>query len=274
MIVRERRETFTLIEQHEHAQLSGRLAAHWGNQRIPAPPAPSEALILAAGLHDIGWRELDRHPAWDEAAQEPVAFKALPPSQRAPHYTHGIDQVEEHDLYAALLCSLHYVSFFPPDSEAAQDAQVAQFLAGEEQRQKQLRTKLQSAGRVAELGRLEFDLGLLKLWDHLSLYVALNHPGVPKKGEHPWYRKGFPPTLLAYGAAERVRFWAHWLDNKHIAIDPFPFESHLNCKLAIRTITRAEISAVGIAAAYGQAPRNSQDFTFVPDPVRTQPGHA
>ncbi|NIL97812.1 MAG: DUF3891 family protein, partial [Planctomycetales bacterium] len=89
-------------------------------------------------------------------------------------YVAGIDQIGLTDPYAALLCSRHYASFFPSDRLAALGADAARFVAGERSRQEGLKDALAHSGRTAELQRADPDLALLKLWDHLSLYVALN----------------------------------------------------------------------------------------------------
>src|SRR5690606_20772433 len=101
-----------MIEQHEHARLSAWLALLWGNQQVPAVPAPREALHLAVALHDAGWLELDRRPSWNAAESRPYSFVDLPIAQKLPHYRRGIDLVAEQDAYAAYLCSRHYTSFF------------------------------------------------------------------------------------------------------------------------------------------------------------------
>ncbi|MBX6378307.1 MAG: DUF3891 family protein [Clostridia bacterium] len=270
MIVRQRPDGFTLVAQHDHAQLSGWFASMWGNDRVPALPAPRQALCLAAALHDVGWLDVDQAPPWNETERRPYSFVDLPSSLRFPAYRAGIDRVEAEDPYAALLCSLHYTSFFLPGSEAAAEPGADAFVAAEQERQARLVAALRRQGRSAEVDRAASDLALLKLWDNLSLYVALNEPGVSKEREHPWYRHGFPPvTLDATGTA--VRFRARWLDERHIAVDPFPLRDELAYALPFRVV--GCLDGADWDSAYRSAPVLVQVIVFVPDPERGG-GHA
>src|SRR5438046_837847 len=52
---------FLLIEQDEHARLSGWLAEHLGNAQF-AGPDPREQTIRAIGMHDCSWPLHDHQP--------------------------------------------------------------------------------------------------------------------------------------------------------------------------------------------------------------------
>lgn len=267
MIVRERADGFVLIAQHDHARLSGWLAAAWGSPHVPAPPSPRAPLVLAASLHDVAWLALDDAPAWNPDAGRPYSFVDLPVEHKLEPYRRGIDLVEAADPYAAYLCSLHYASFFPPDAAPAGSAAAA-FVAGERRRRARLARGLRAAGRAGELARARYDLQLLKLWDHLSLYACMNEPGVAKEEEHPWYRDGLPPVTVLDpgGGRRRLRLHARWLDGSRIGLWPFPLAEPGAFPLPYRWVSRAEVAARGLAEAYRRAPVRLQPIAFVPDP--------
>ncbi len=266
----------SLITQNDHARLAGELAAHWGNDRIPASPPPREALILATALHDAGWIPLDEQPLWNPATGQPFSFIDEPLVRKLPHYSAGLDLVEQQDAYAALLCSRHYASFFPPDRQQELGDTAVNFAAAEHDRQERLRNALRQAGRQIELDREAIDLGLLKLWDDLSLYVGLNEPGVAKAREHPWYRSGFrtiPLWPTGSGCATHhaqqppsIQLHARWLDLSRIALRPFPLQHALVCRLSYRRLTRSGLDAENFEQRLRQAPWEEQHVRFVPDP--------
>ena len=279
MIVRERAQHFVMISQHDHAQLSGWCAMLWGNERIPAPPVPRDALYLAASLHDVGWLALDANPAWNEAAGRPYTFVDLPNALRLPHYRRGIDFVERLDPYAALLCSQHYVSLLEPELNAAGE-EAKRFVVAERRRQHRLVRRLREAGRDQELRRNRYDLSLLKIWDALSLYVALNEPGVAKSAEHPWYRDrvavlpSYPDVAPSPGASAGAGgdtgagtvLRARWLSGTDIGLQPFPFRETFTYALLTKEVAKPAVREWGIVEAYRWAPTSIQLVRFVPDP--------
>jgi hypothetical protein len=263
VIVREREGAYVLITQHDHAMLSGWLAVLWGNRAVPAPAEPAGPLCLAAALHDVGWTGLDRRPAWNEAEGRPYSFEDLPYDAKLPGRRAGVDRVEAEDAYAALLCSKHYPGLFPSGMRGRPD--VAAFVAAEEARQRRLAAALLAAGRTAELDRVEEDLQLLRLWDEISLYVAMNEPGVSGEQEHPWFRHGFGWTAPA-GDGSRLRFRARWLDSRRVALDPFPLREARAYALPYRLVSKEAIGRLGFQQADAEAAESVQVIQFVPEP--------
>lgn len=270
MIVRERPNHFVLIEQHDHARLSGWLAVCWGNTEIPRLAEPVQGLTIAAGMHDLGWLEIDRNPGWNDEAGRPYSFRDEPLGRKLSAYRKGLDAVERLDPYAGLLCSLHYSSFFPENGDPQPLGISRPFVEAEQARQERLRETLRENGREQEVAREQLDLQLLKLWDELSLYVALNEPGVGKQKEHPWYREGFRPTWLSTVAvadeSAKVRFQARWLDERRVALVPFPLRASLPYILRYRLVARADIQRIGFAKSCTASDLKHQLVEFVPDP--------
>ena len=61
MIRRRAGNEFWLFTQHDHALLSGQLAAEFGNAAF-APPDPREPVLHGIWLHDSGWPLHDDAP--------------------------------------------------------------------------------------------------------------------------------------------------------------------------------------------------------------------
>src|SRR5690606_13416907 len=95
--------------QHDHAYLSG-VISRWfpesmfGHDRI-------QEVVLAIEQHDRGWIRLDETPIWNDRHGVPFSFMDYPLPPKLLSYRQGIDEVEEMNMYAGLLCSLHYSSF-------------------------------------------------------------------------------------------------------------------------------------------------------------------
>lgn len=269
MIIRPFTNGYICIQQHDHAKLSGWLAASWGNTRVPPNDTSQNALVLATAMHDIGWVQIDAEPHWNESKNQPSSFQDEPIARRVNRYTNGIDQVAQEDPYAALLCSRHYTSFFSPENLAQLGEPAITFVAHEKKRQVALAETLSNEERGAELARADYDLTLLKLWDHISLFVGLNTPGASKAEEHPWYREGFQPIYLSYpdykagDPSTQVSFQACWLDTRQISLEPFPFPRPLTCILPYRQVMLEVIDAIGYPAAYQHALPQTQIIQFI-----------
>ena len=70
MILRETPASFVLINQHDHARVAGRMAAHWRPDYFMGSQRRAE-VELAVQLHDCGWIPLDQHGTWDPDTQTP-----------------------------------------------------------------------------------------------------------------------------------------------------------------------------------------------------------
>lgn len=277
MIVRERERSFICIEQHDHGLMCGWFAQLWGGPHVPPLRNPAFPLQLAASLHDVGWLPLDAAPQWDRQAQRPYDFTTLPDTVKLPAYHAGIERVAAEDAYAALLCSQHYVSFMLPGAPSSSPSALPRaggddattFVSREIRRQGALLAQLQRAGRGWECWWSEHDLALLKFWDNLSLYVALNEPGTVKRDEHPWFRDGFGTLRLRDPERpERVTTLtvsARWRDRRTVALAPFPFRQPFRYPLTYREVEKALITDRGFTAAYRMTMPDVLVIAFVPD---------
>jgi hypothetical protein len=105
MIRRDAGDQFLLFAQHDHAQLSGELAGHYGN-RFFARPEPPEQTIRAVALHDCGWPLHDERPTLNKDGL-PLDVFETPLDVAIAVWQAGVERVAKEDAYTQLLVSLH-----------------------------------------------------------------------------------------------------------------------------------------------------------------------
>src|SRR5690625_1947526 len=110
MIVREHEDLFIMIEQDNHAYVSGEIMKHW-KKRLFKGKAFKSSVDNAIYKHDIGWAHFDKQPFWNDKDNAPYTFVTFPSLPKVVLYTHGINKAEQYDRYAGLLCSEHYKRF-------------------------------------------------------------------------------------------------------------------------------------------------------------------
>jgi hypothetical protein len=255
VIVREKENSFVMVRQHDHARVSGDVAAAWKAAFFPGPERRDE-VVLAVREHDRGWIGLDETPVWNDRIQAPYTFMDYPLRLKTVFYQKGVDEVEQQSPYAALLCSLHYTSFFRHVSEPA----ALDYVREETARQQRLRQETGIAGSASE-NILPLHLDVLQFCDHLSLYLCLNDPGVRKDHERSWYREGFPQT---FPFARGARITARWEGTDTVRLSPFPLDRPLQVTLPLKEVHKEEIRRSGIAAAYQAAPWSALPVILVP----------
>lgn len=254
MIIRETEQQFVMISQHDHARLSGDVAAHFA-EKFFVNTRYIKDVLLAVYEHDRSWIRLDETPVWNDRDRIPFSFTDYPLLPKLILYRQGIDEVEVRNPYAALLCSLHYASF--RIFQTSDRPECEEFYRHEVERQVRIKESLSSL----EEETLHSHFRLLQLCDDLSLYVCLNRPGASKEEEHPWYRTGFKHSQLITGHPER-RVVAHWLNEKEIRLTPSPFHGSFSAKLRLKRVDKQLAAQIGIADAYKQTEREEQEIVF------------
>jgi hypothetical protein len=252
VIVCERENEFVMIKQHDHAHVSAEIARHL-NHKIFVDDHKHD-IIYSIQDHDRGWIDLDHTPLWNDRERTPFSFMDFPLLPKLAFYRKGIDEVEEENKYATLLCSLHFVSFFENDLDPA----AQQFISKETERQKKIKSELDLNRREDER-RLDHYFDVLQFCDNLSLYICLNEPGVKKSEEISWYRKGFP-QLFTFLNDEKIV--PQWLNKEEVCLSPFPLERETHVSLKIKEVEKESISTLGIAEAYQKAPYKVRQVTF------------
>lgn len=215
MIVRKLEDSFLLIRQHEHGQISGEFARYWGVQKNPQRPT-----LFAITNHDVGWQELDDEVRFNPQTGEPYSFIDYPLEPKLQAYKHGLDRVEAQEPYASYLCSLHYTSFVRDSSEPA----AINFKEHEASR----RTGIEERAPREWLENTEYNFRLLQLCDDLSFFVCLNEPG---ENNVSWYKDGFDFM------GQKIR--PVWRDRQTLSLTPNPLSDSFDFTIPYEKIGSA-----------------------------------
>ncbi len=175
------------ISQPAHSWVSGQLARAWGNSQFPPP---SEAVILAAALHDIGFLDWENKPTLNPETGLPHTFMDLPTPLHLQLWEKGVDELLHLNRYSSLLVSLHNTGLtqrHPADTQEDRALQSA-FL----QRQQNLQCELIST--LFDPRTVEHDRPLVPLWDWMSLILGLHETSRISIDDVP--TRGTPVKLL------------------------------------------------------------------------------
>jgi hypothetical protein len=249
MIVREERDgSLVLINQTDHAKISGFFAAHWGNRDFERPH-PYEPAVRAALYHDAGWNRYETSPRSDPQTGSVPNFLQVPTDRaQLAAFQWAIDWLTEIDPYAGLLISKHRTGLWrgrydaishPPFSNANLSPGVEAFVADNEAKQKEQE-------RAFDARELRVNYQLLQFWDLLSLYFCMRPP----------VDQYIEPIPQTYGQAQGTRVMLKVVSAHEVAIDPYPFDvPALPVDVIHRRLPRARFAnEAEFRAAYYQAP--------------------
>ncbi|MFN8532368.1 MAG: DUF3891 family protein [Dehalococcoidia bacterium] len=253
MIVETVGKHIRLIAQDDHGRQCGEMAAAWGTP--PFAPVSAET-ILAARLHDAGWREWDAAPAADPASGLPYRFYEMPLSDHLAIFGRGVPRAREEggDL-AGLLTSMHALGLYngryglipgasPRPISPADEPAVVRFVGEETRRQDMLRDRLSLSAIDPSLWTW---YRLLQFWDALSLFSLPTEPR----------RRTLPPTPAADGDLTiEMRPRGHG----EIVLDPWPFRGDsLETRIPARRIPASHYDQRALLTALAAA----EDETIV-----------
>jgi Protein of unknown function (DUF3891) len=220
MIVRSELDTLVVVRQVDHQAQCGALARAWGNETFLRIDA-FDALVMAADVHDEGWREWEAAPQVD-AHGRPMDFPDLDRPTHLALYEHGIQLAERHGPRVGLVVSMHGQGLHekrlgldgePPHRETRPASEQA-FLAAQDDRQREL---------AVAVGDPEIDawawagFRLLQAWDTLSLYLLWR--GLPVNAT--WTLPQVPRHVGDPGVPIVLRP----ARERECTVDPWPFGS-------------------------------------------------
>ncbi len=191
MIVRDLGDTWQVVLQTDHADLSAAFARAW---RTPLPPS----LVVDAERHDDGWAVWEQAPRVDDDGK-PVNFLEVDVRSHLAFYRAGIAAITEQDPDAGLLVSMHGAGIYR--QRYGLDPGLGLARAAEAQDEVDAFVAEQEAKFGGEPGDRKEDYELLQLFDRLSLYFCM--------------REGEETELQGY----RLDPVAPW----HVRLTPFPF---------------------------------------------------
>jgi hypothetical protein len=235
VLVRDAGDSWQIVLQPDHADLSGQLAAAWGGEGF-ARPEPFDSVVRAATRHDDGWAVWERRPRID-ADGMPQPFFAVPAPVHLAFYRAAVETVCEEDPYAGLLVSMHMSGLYrarygvmPTPGMQLDDetrAQVDAFVESEQQRQVALAAELE-----ADEAQQWTNYALLQVFDVVSLYFGLANLDAGTSGAC----EGVP---VADG--EPVRMAIEPLGPWRVRFDPYPFvQSPAPFTLVRRLVRKAD----------------------------------
>lgn len=259
MICREQDEAIVMIKQHDHGLLAGELAIWFKVQHTSEEERHNEVL-WAVAQHDRGWIDLDETPFWNDAEKAPYTFIDFPVVPKLTFYKRGLDEIEAHTPYGALLCSLHFERLIKISGIDYPELKIYQ--EHEEQRRASIHRALEASTPIGE-DELYYDARLLEICDDLSLYMGLNEPGSPKSAEHPWWREGFSGSE-DFNFTDGRRIAAEWDGTSTLILDPFPFTKTLEVAFKQKRVHKSDIAKKGIATAYSDTPEEECRIVLAP----------
>jgi hypothetical protein len=277
VIVAETADGYQFVTQPDHAALAGQFADAWGSASVDRPE-PFDSLVLAASVHDTGWRTYDRRPRLADG--DPVDFRETPAETWIALYDEGIDAVAEMDAYAGLLVSMHGAGLrnqrygLSPAWPETPD-EYREFVDREHRRQRRLldgpldegsppasdadRDLLRSLHADEGVphdydGRLWADYRRLQAWDALSLAFCLTD-------DPPEYDEiGAVPTS---GPRDETTLSVTRAGAGEYTIGPCPFdESPLAVSVPVRTVAKPIGDESSLARAYYGASRETRRFAL------------
>jgi hypothetical protein len=244
MIVRDRGDSWQVVLQTDHADLSAAFARAWADHETR-----HDSLVLATERHDDGWAVWEQAPLVEPATGKPINFLDVGVPAHLAFYRACIAAVSDQDPYAGLLVSMHgagiYRQRYGTDlalaltraDEVAE--QVEEFVAEQES---------SHPGRLASTGYSEedrwADYHRLQMYDRLSLYFCMQD-----------VENGEPRAIRDY----RLEPLAAW----RVTIDPYPFvDSPVRFSLLRRLVPkRARTPREFPAEFFAQAPERVE-ITF------------
>ena len=264
MIVLARDDRLLLIRQLDHAALAGRFAEAWGGEGFEAP-SPRDAVVLAAGRHDEGWREWDDELRFDAARHRPLYFLDVDIHDYVRLYSRGIQRIAELDPYAGILVSMHGTGNVCGRWGAQRGIRLSGYDERTwppviesyvlEQEALQARLKLGLLGLNPEARRSDFErrlwstYELLQAWDRLSLFLCRTDPRQEAGAD-----LGEVPA--ASGSVERTPLAVASLGGGRATVTPWPFaQPELVIEIPVRAIPdhpyETSAGAAGAAARAG-----------------------
>jgi hypothetical protein len=205
MIVRDRGDSWQVVLQTDHADLSAAFARAWADR-----DARHDSLVLATERHDDGWAVWEQAPLVEPETGRPLNFLDVPVPAHLTFYRACIAAVSDQNPYAGLLVSMHgagiYRQRYGTDlalslTRAAEVAeQVEEFVAEQEASHEE---RLAATGHSDE--ERWADYHRLQLYDRLSLYFCMRDV---ENGE---------PSEIGDHRLAPVEPW-------RVTIDPYPFE--------------------------------------------------
>jgi hypothetical protein len=215
MIVQERDDgSVILIDQSDHAKLSGLFAAQWGNDAFEAPH-PWQSAVRAAMFHDAGWYAYETAPRLLPNGR-PMGFTQVPLNDETlAAYQWATDWMVAIDPYAGALMRKHRNGIYLGRYDAMVHPVIRQLDQTSALKAFVERNEAARKREEAALDGAEFAVNyqLLQVWDFLSLYFCMR----PPRADY------IEPVPYGYGKGG-VRMDLQPRDGGKVMVTPWPFK--------------------------------------------------
>ena len=268
-------DSFFLVTQDDHAQLSGTLAARVGNARF-AIPSPYDDVVRGISMHDSGWPLHDDSPTLDEQGLPLHVFES-PVEVSTMVWSESVHRAAQAGDYCGLLVSLHVLAlssiaqshYMSPQrrlSHARQVFELNKFQQNQIEAQEgfrnrlHMRTDLPLQHGLAPRGSspaedlLLCNYNLLKAMDRVSLALLCSEPLFETiEGVYP--QPGAEPIDL------RLRNLGEWT----LRIDPWPFDQpNIEVQVPYRQLpAKPHQNVEEFRTMYARSPALNQKVTLV-----------
>lgn len=256
-----------VIQQIEHARMSGDFARAFGNDTF-APPEPRALMEYIVSHHDEGWAEVDRAQTRDPRTGLPYHLTQTPLPDLLKTGPRSPDFNEAHHPFCGLLSSMHtyglyhgryglsdkiFINHIPPEHKDA----VTQMLQGELDRQARLKAHLAAdpatAGWVDDQA-LFVNYKLLQFFDTLALYFHMTHEAARTESHF---------LNVPRSRTEDVRLTIRPEGNGRCRLSPYPFRPEsLTVSVQGRYLSPLPEGA-DVQAALRDAPPATQTYQLI-----------
>lgn len=259
MIVAEYQDYFRTITQSDHADLSGQLAAKWGNNQF-IRPEPYISFVTMAGVHDNGWWGWDMSPKITEDGR-PMNFYQIDRDEWATGNGVGIDNYSPRDSYGGLVLNMHFTGLAQqrygtePSMKARTDVPViARFVKEREAQASDLKKRLQASVEMSDYVSQE------KLWHNYLLQQVMDRFSLYFCCDYPIESSSMEPVPTSWDKSTKINLDP--INEGTVTVSPYPFaETPLRVAVRGRLITKRKYETdADLQEEYLNAPRRMFEF--------------
>jgi Protein of unknown function (DUF3891) len=251
--------TIVMINQTDHAHVSGLFAAHWGNETFEVP-RPYESVVRGATYHDLGWIRYETSPQLNpETGKTPTFAEVRKDKQMLDAFEWAGDWLSSIDPYAGLMLAKHRTGLWqdrygvithpPMGQRGPLPPAIVEFIARSEAKQKCAAEHLDADEPVT-------NYNLLQVWDLMSLYICTTEVIKPDV---------IDPVPLGYSQAKAVLMAPTPLQENTIALSPYPFDQQsLTANLVMRRLPQSKFKdSAEFRSVYFKTAPQIASFQFV-----------
>lgn len=250
---------WVLIRQMDHAAHCAEVARAW-RHGVYGAESVTDALLDAAGRHDLGWTEVDREPELDGEGK-PRNFTAIDEVRHTEFYSGAVREIAKSNPAAAYLVSLHASGLYSRRYAWAGLKPVDWTKIGPHghrllEAERRFRAELASSMPPDELEFESIWRGymLLETFDYLSLLTCF---GLDTTGCSP------VPTRPGQWESLAVRRLGPW----EVELEPFPFAGDsLEVEVELSRVEPGFDDLAGLRRMYHAAPLERQRTRYVARP--------